>query len=133
MLRGLLIMSVVLVACAADPGLEDVDRTTAYVVAVSDVCGGPCPESMAIAMGWFDPAVKSAMEGELGRTVTVGIPHNQQIDWLGISEARLSTSGRALIVPVEVVRASEVQIHDVVLVPENGSWRVATPDELGGE
>ncbi len=111
-------------------GIADVDRTSAYAVAVAEVCGDPCPGSVVMAMDWSDGGVRSDLEERFDRTVVVGLPHNQQIDWIGVSEARLSNNGRALVVRVEFVRGSDVRVEDVLLVPEIGTWRVATPDEV---
>lgn len=121
---------VALAGCASEVGIADADRTGAYAVAVAEACGEPCPGSVAMAMDWSDEEVRNDLEQRFDRTVVVGIPHNQQIDWLGVSEARLSSNGRALIVLVELVRGSDVRVEEILLVPEEGSWRVATPEEV---
>lgn len=130
MLLKLIAMSLLLAACAGEPTADSADRSTAYAVAIGEVCGGPCPSSMAITLDWNDVAAKAAIEEQLGRSVSIGIPHNQQIDWVGVSEARLSANRRALIVRVELVRGPDYRQDDILLVPDGDGWRVATPGEV---
>lgn len=130
MLLRLIVMSLLFGACASGLDAGTADRSASYAVAIVEACGGPCPAAMAIAMDWSDEGVRAAIEDQLGRTVTVGIPHSQQIDFVGLSEARLSSNGRALVVRIEVVRGSDNRQEDVLLVPEGGSWRVVTPTEV---